>query len=64
MKATDQELVETNNLNTFPLVMMNRFLGPEMLARGKHRSGIINMTSYYVDNPVYTLPMLSAGKAL
>ena len=27
-KATDQELVETTNVNTFPMVMMNRFLGP------------------------------------
>lgn len=35
-----------------------------MMARGKHRSGIINMTSYYVDKPVYTLPIFTAGKSM
>ena len=63
-KATDEELVETNNVNTFPMVMMCRFLGPEMLARGKNKSGIVNMTSYYVDWPSYNIPMFAAGKAL
>ena len=63
-KATDEELVVTNNMNTFPTVMMCRFLAPEMLARGKQKSGIVNMTSYYVDWPSYNLPMYTAGKAL
>lgn len=62
-KATDEELVETTNVNTFPMVMMSRFLGPQMLARGKHCSGIINMTSYYSEWNIYTLPMYTAGKA-
>lgn len=44
--------------------MMCRFLGPQMLERGKHRSGIINMTSYYSENPTFNLPMFSAGKAM
>ena len=35
-----------------------------MLARGQHKSGIINMTSYYTDWPIYTLPVYSAGKVL
>ena len=46
------------------MVMMNRFLGPQMLARGRDRSGIINMTSYYVDWPIYSLPIFTAGKAM
>ena len=35
-----------------------------MLTRGTHRSGIINMTSYYVDWPSYNLPLYIAGKSL
>jgi short-subunit dehydrogenase len=63
-KASDQELVEITNINTFPMVMMSRFLGPQMVARGTHKSGIINMTSYYVDWPSYNLPLYVAGKSL
>jgi len=63
-KASDSELVETTNVNTFPMVMMSRFLGPKMKARGTHKSGIINMTSYYVDWPAYNLPLFIAGKSL
>ena len=63
-KASDQELVETTNINTLPMVMMNRFMAPQMLTRGKHRSGIINMCSYYADWPTYNLPMYAAGKAM
>ena len=46
------------------MVMMSRFLGPQMIARGQHKSGIINMTSYYTDWLIYTLPIYSAGKVL
>ncbi len=63
-KCSDAELVETTNVNTFPMVMMSRFLGPQMLARGTYKSGIINMTSYYVDWPSYNLPLYVAGKSL
>ncbi len=63
-KCSDAELVETTNVNTFPMTMMTRFLGPQMLARGTYKSGIINMTSYYVDWPSYNLPMYVAGKSL
>lgn len=45
------------------MIMMSRFLGPNMMARGTHKSGIINMTSYYTDWPIYTLPLFTAGKA-
>ena len=46
-KASDESLLQTINLNTFPLVFMTRFLGPDMKARqsGDMRSAIINMTS-------------------
>lgn len=27
-KQSDEELVETTNMNTFPMIMMTRFLGP------------------------------------
>ena len=46
------------------MVMMTRFLGPQMKARGNGKSGIINMTSYYVDWPSYNLPLYIAGKSL
>ena len=63
-KASDEELLVTTNLNSFPQIMMNRFLGPQMLAWGTHKSGIINMTSYYADWPSYNLPLYAAGKAM
>jgi len=34
-KAEDSEIVQTINVNTFPLVFMTRFLGPSMKARVK-----------------------------
>ena len=43
--------------------MMTRFLGPSMLSRGKQRSAVINMTSYYADWPVFSAPLYCAGKA-
>jgi len=46
------------------MVMMTRFLGPQMKARGNFKSGVINMTSYYVDWPAYNLPLFIAGKSL
>lgn len=46
------------------MVMMTRFLGPKMKARGANKSGIINMTSYYVDWPSWNLPLYCAGKSL
>ena len=62
-KASDEELVETLNANTFPAVFMSRFLGPELKARSGDttKSAIINSMSYYADAPVKTLPILSAS---
>ena len=54
-KASDKQLVQTINMNSFPLVFMTRFLGPnlkERMAAGKTHSGIINMTSMHADHPV------------
>ena len=39
-------------------------MGPQMVARGTHKSAIINMTSYYADWPIYRLPIFTAGKAM
>lgn len=32
-KASDAELIQTINMNSFPIVFMNRFLGPDLKAR-------------------------------
>jgi short-subunit dehydrogenase len=34
-----------------------------MLARGTHKSAVVNMTSYYADWPTFNAPLYSAGKA-
>ena len=47
-KSSDEELLQTINANSFPLVFMSRILGPDMKARGQ-KSAIINMTSAYAD---------------
>jgi len=64
-KASDKELLQTLNKNTFPIVFMTRFLGPELKARGQKqtKSAIINMTSSYADTPAYNLPIFSASKS-
>ena len=54
-KASDKQLVQTINMNSFPLVFMTRFLGPnlkERMAAGGSHSAIINMTSMHADWPV------------
>jgi short-subunit dehydrogenase len=63
-KADDEEILETLQANTFPMVFMSRFLGPELKARQSPKKGaIINMTSYYSDYPVYNLPIFSSAKS-
>jgi len=62
-KASDRELIDTVNANTFPVVFMCRFLGPDMKER-EAKSAIINMTSYYSSRPRYNLPIFSAGKGM
>lgn len=49
-------------MNSFPLVFMTRFLGPDLKER-HYKSAIINMTSYYADSPLSSLPVFSAGKS-
>lgn len=61
-KATDEELIQTVNINTCPAVYMSRLLGPKMKERSE-KSAIITMSSYYSKWPVYNLPVYSAGKA-
>lgn len=65
-KASDQQLVQTINMNSFPLVFMTRFLGPDLKSRVQpngQKSAIINMTSSYADWPVKNLPIFSAAKS-
>ena len=64
-KSTDKELLQTLNKNTFPIVFMSRFLGPDLKQRvkGKTHSAIINMTSSFADYPNYSLPVFSASKS-
>lgn len=61
-KASDETIIETINMNSFPLVFMTRFLGPDLKARDS-KSAIINMTSAYADSPSKSLPVYSAGKS-
>jgi len=65
-KATDSQIVETINANTFPLVFMSRFLGPDLKKRiesTQKSSAIINMTSSYSDWPTHNLPIFSSTKS-
>ena len=67
-KATDDELLETANANTFPMTFMMRFLGPQMLARAKspsQRSAIINMTAYQTHGQSnYKMPVYASCKSM
>ena len=65
-RASDEEVLSTLNLNTFPMVFMTRFLGPAMKNRVKangETSAIINMTSTYADYPQKGLPVFSSSKS-
>lgn len=64
-KAEDKEIVQTINVNTFPLVFMTRFLGPSLKQRVKDgkTSAIINMSSTYADRPSVDLPIYSSAKS-
>jgi short-subunit dehydrogenase len=62
-KASDEEIIETLTANTFPMVFMTRFLGPDMKLRTNKKSAIINMASYYSDWPVPNAPVYSSAKA-
>jgi len=60
-KLTDEQIIETVSVNTFPMVFMSRFLGPKMKAR-EQKSAIINMSSYYGTWTVYNNPIYSSAK--
>ena len=64
-KAEDAEIVQTINMNTFPLVFTTRFLGPGLknrVSNGK-KSAIINISSTYADRPEASLPIYSSAKS-
>ena len=53
-------------MNSFPIVFMSRFFGPDLKQRQKdtdNTSAIINRTSAYAEWPVLNLPIFSAGKS-
>ena len=64
-KASDKSILQTINVNTFPMVFMTRFLGPDLKARveGSTHSAVINMTSYYTERPDVKLPIYSSAKS-
>ena len=64
-KASDSDIVQTINMNTFPLVFTSRFLGPGLKNRVKDgkTSAIINMSSTYADRPQGHLPIYSSAKS-
>ena len=64
-KASDKEIVETINVNTFPITFMTRFLGPALKERSqdKQKSAIINMTSVYSWYLAYNSPIYTSGKS-
>ena len=61
-KLTDEQIIETVAVNTFPMMFMCRFLGPEMKNREK-KSAIINMSSYYGTWTVNNNPIYSSAKS-
>jgi short-subunit dehydrogenase len=65
-RAKDEDVLGNLTINTFPMVFMTRFLGPDMKARsskGDKKSAIINMTSYYSEFAVTNAPLYSSAKA-
>jgi 17beta-estradiol 17-dehydrogenase / very-long-chain 3-oxoacyl-CoA reductase len=62
-KAKDEDVLGTLTINTFPMVFMTRFLGPDMKERKSKKSAIINVTSYYSDFNIPTAPIYSSSKA-
>ena len=65
-RAKDEDVLGNLTINTFPMVFLTRFLGPDMKARGAKgdkKSAIINMTSYYSEFAVTNAPLYSSAKA-
>lgn len=61
-KADDEDILGTLTINTFPMVFLSRFLGPDMKER-RHKSAIINMTSYYSEYNVPNTPIYTSAKS-
>ena len=61
-KAKDEDILGALTINTYPMVFMTRFLGPDMKKRNQ-KSAIINMTSYYSQFNVLNAPIYSSTKA-
>ena len=65
-RAKDEDVLGTLTINTFPMVFMTRFLGPDMkkmAEASKRKSAIINMTSYYNTYNIASAPIYSSTKA-
>ncbi|TNV76798.1 hypothetical protein FGO68_gene15608 [Halteria grandinella] len=62
-KAKDEDVLGTLTINTYPMVFITRFLGPDMKSRKTHKSAIINMTSYYSEFHLSSAPVYSSTKA-
>ena len=61
-KAKDEDVLGALTINTFPMVFMTRFLGPDMKHRNK-KSAIINITSYYSDFHIPKAPIYTSAKS-
>ena len=62
-KAKDEEVLGTLTINTFPMVFLSRFLGPDMKSRKDRKSAIINIASYYSELHVPNTPIYTSSKA-
>jgi 17beta-estradiol 17-dehydrogenase / very-long-chain 3-oxoacyl-CoA reductase len=65
-RAKDEDVLGTLTINTFPMIFMSRFLGPDLKLRAeqtKQKGAIINMTSYYSTFNVQNAPLYSSTKA-
>ena len=58
-KLTDQQVLNTLSVNTFPMVFLTRFLGPTMKER-KQKSAIINVTN--LNFPLVNAPIYSSAR--
>ena len=63
-RQKDEDVLGTLTINTFPMIFMTRFLGPDLKKRsGDTKSAIINLTSYYSTFNVTNAPLYSSAKA-
>ena len=64
-RQKDEDVLGTLTINTFPMVFMTRFLGPDLKQRSgeQAKSAIINLTSYYSTFNVTNAPIYSSAKS-